>query len=229
MDIVLKRILHGGIAQRMLGGIIGVYLDAALRTSRWQIEADPETWTLLTGQAAIVVFWHEHLPAVPILWWRARRANPSISLNALISRHRDGRMIAGIMSHWGIGSIDGSSSKAGKTDKGGRAALRAMLGLLRDGKVVALTPDGPRGPRRVMQPGAAYLAGLSGVRVVPIAAVSHPGLRVASWDRMLLPLPFSRGSIRCGLPIVIDRHDEARGTEAIARALEALDPQGGRS
>jgi 3-deoxy-D-manno-octulosonic-acid transferase len=203
--------------------LVGWYLELALRTSRWRIEADPATWTLLTGQAAIVVFWHECLPAVPVLWWRARQDNPSISLNALISRHRDGRMIAAVMQRWGIGSIDGSSSKAGKSDKGGRAALRAMLVLLRQGKVVSLTPDGPRGPRRVMQPGTAYLAALSGVSVVPIAAICHPTWRVRSWDRMLLPLPFSRGRIVCGAPIHIGRHDHERGSAIIAEALDALD------
>ena len=208
---------------QLLSLLIGWYLDLALRTSRWSIEAEPATWTLLTRQAAIVVFWHECLPAVPVLWWRARRDNPSISLNALISRHRDGRMIAGVMRRWGIGSIDGSSSKAGKSDKGGRAALRAMLVLLRDGKVVSLTPDGPQGPRRVMQPGAAYLAALSGVSVVPIAAICRPAWRVRSWDRMLLPLPFSRGRLVCGSPIMIGRHDHELGSARIAEALDALD------
>ncbi len=212
----------------MMGRLIGLYLGIALRSSRWRIEADPATWALLTcqdRQTAIVVFWHEYLPVVPALWWRGRQDNPSLALNALISRHRDGRMIAGIMRRWGIGTVDGSSSKAGRRDKGGAAALRNMLVLLRAGQVVALTPDGPRGPRRVMQPGAAHLAAISGVPVVPIAAVYRPGWRIGSWDRMLLPLPFGRGTIRCGTPIAITRGDREAGSAIIAGALEALDKQ----
>ena len=216
---------HQGI-QRLAGSLIGLYLGAALRTSRWHIDADPATWALLTGQTgqpAIVVFWHEYLPGVPILWWRARRDNASLSLTALISRHRDGRMIAGIMRRWGVGSVDGSSTKAGKADKGGSSALRGMLALLSAGKIVALTPDGPRGPRRVMQPGTAQLAALSGAPVVPIAAICRPALRVASWDRMVVPLPFGRITIQCGTPIAVARRDRETGLAAIAAALDALD------
>ena len=223
---MLRRILRSQGIQHAVGRMIGLYLDLALRSSRWHIEADSATWALLTGQdrqTAIVVFWHEYLPMVPVLWWRGRQDNPSLSLNALISRHRDGRMIAGVMRRWGISSVDGSSSKAGRSDKGGAAALRSLLVLLRAGKIVALTPDGPRGPRRMMQPGAARLAAISGMPVVPIAAVCHPSWRIGSWDRMVLPLPFSRGTIRCGRPITITHGDREAGSAIIANALAALD------
>jgi lysophospholipid acyltransferase (LPLAT)-like uncharacterized protein len=107
--------------------------------------------------------------------------------------------------------------------------LRTLLDLLRAGKVVSLTPDGPRGPRRVMQPGTAQLAALSAVRVVPIAAICHPALRIRSWDRMIVPLPFSRCTIRCGRPIAIDRRDRESGSAIIADALNALDCPGRRA
>ncbi len=223
---MLRRIVRSQGMQHVIGRLIGLYLSFALRSSRWRVEADPITWALLTGQnqqTAIVVFWHEYLPAVPVLWWRGLQDNPSLSLNALISRHRDGRMIAGIMRRWDISSVDGSSSKAGRNDKGGAGALRSLLALLRAGKIVALTPDGPRGPRRVMQPGAAHLAAISGMPVVPIAAICHPGWRIRSWDRMLLPLPFSHGIIRCGIPVRIARRDQETGSARIAAALNALD------
>lgn len=76
-----------------------------------------------------------------------------------------------------------------------------------------------------MQPGAAHLAAISGVPVVPIAAVYRPGWRIGSWDRMLLPVPFGRGTIRCGTPIAITRGDREAGSALIADALEALDRQ----
>ena len=212
--------------------MIGLYLGFALRCSRWRIEADPATWRLLTGQAghgAIVVFWHEYLSAVPVLWWRARREQPTRALHALISRHRDGQMIAGIMRRWNIGIVEGSSAKAGKAEKGGAAAMRGLLRLLRRGDVVALTPDGPRGPKRAMQPGAAHLAAVSGIAVVPIAARLRPALRLRSWDRMLLPLPFSSGAILCGQPIAIARPEEAEGSLRVAAALRALDRAATRS
>ena len=76
-----------------------------------------------------------------------------------------------------------------------------------------------------MQPGAAHLAAISGVPVVPIAVVYHPCWRIGSWDRMLLPVPFGRGTIRCGMPLAITRGDREAGSASIASALEALDGQ----
>ena len=212
--------------RNILAHALGLYLDVALRTSRWRIDADSESWKLLTGQtgeAAIVIFWHEYLPVVPILWWRARRQNPTLSLNALVSRHRDGRMIAQVMQRWQIDSVEGSSARVGKSAKGGASGLRGLLRLLRAGRIVSLTPDGPRGPRRVMQPGAAQLAAISGVRVVPIAARLAPEPRARSWDRMVLPLPFSRGTILCGAPVAIERDAAEAGLQHLTQALQALD------
>ncbi|WP_428390192.1 lysophospholipid acyltransferase family protein [Lichenicoccus sp.] len=218
--------------RNVLAQVLGLYLDAALRTSRWEIDADPQSWKLLTGQtgeAAIVIFWHEYLPVVPILWWRARRQNPALSLNALVSRHRDGRMIAQVMRRWQIDSVAGSSARVGKPDKGGASGLRGLLRLLRAGRIVSLTPDGPRGPRRVMQPGAAQLAAISGVRVVPIAARLAPTPRARSWDRMVLPLPFSRVTILCGPPIAIPRDAAEAGLQHLTLALQALDQKANNS
>ena len=223
---MLKRFLRSRPARWLLCHLIGLYLELALRSSRWKIEADAATWSLLTGRSGstvIVVFWHEYLSLVPILWWRARRENPSLSLIALISRHRDGRMIADVMRRWDIGSVDGSSADRRRQNKGGTAALRRLLSLLGEHKVVCLTPDGPRGPRRVVQPGAAHLAAYSGVSVVPIAATCRPARRIGSWDRMMLPLPFSRGSILCGTPITVSQHDRQAASATIGDALDALD------
>lgn len=223
---MLKRLVRSEATQRALGCVIGLYLSAALRSSRWRIEADPATWSLLTGQGghtALVVFWHEHLAVVPILWWEVRRENPALSLNALISRNRDGRMIAAVMRRWDVASVHGSSTRIGKSNKGGSMALRSLASLLRNKQLVCLTPDGPRGPRRVMQPGAAHLAAVSGVPVVPVAAICWPALRAGSWDRMLLPLPFGRCIIRCGKPIAVDRRNWEASSAPIADALNALD------
>ncbi|WP_428377300.1 glycosyltransferase N-terminal domain-containing protein [Lichenicoccus sp.] len=205
---------------------IGLYLDLALRSTRWRLQADAETWALLTGRdgrTAIVVFWHEYLPLVTALWLLARRENPHLSLNVMISRHRDGRLIADVIRRWRINTVTGSSARAGKSEKGGAAALRHLLGLLRDGQVVTITPDGPRGPRRVTQPGSARLAALAGVPVVPIAVFCRPSRRLRSWDRMMLPLPFGRGTIRCGTPITVPRQGWHAGFDVIGRALDALD------
>ncbi|MCQ8239457.1 glycosyltransferase N-terminal domain-containing protein [Rhizosaccharibacter radicis] len=231
----LKRTLRSDAARALFTRTVGAYLGLALRTTRWRVEAHPEAWPLLTGatspggrrQTAVVAFWHEQLPLLPVLWWHARAVEPTLTLHVLISRHRDGRLIADIVRRWNILAIAGSSHRREKDgnaarDKGGGAAFRTLLGLLRGGGLVAITPDGPRGPRRELQDGVLRMAALSGVPVVPVAARSSPSWNTASWDRMRLPLPFGRGRLLCGAPMTVPRHGWEEAAGPLTRALEAL-------
>ncbi|MCQ8278470.1 DUF374 domain-containing protein [Acetobacteraceae bacterium KSS8] len=202
---MIGRTLRGDATYRLLGRAIGLYLGFALRTTRWRFDVPAESWPFLSGaegRTVILAFWHEFLPLAPALWMRARIVNPALRVSVLISRHRDGRMITDIIGRWGMGAVAGSSAKkSGGRDKGGMAAVRVLLDTLRDGSLVAITPDGPRGPRRALQPGTARLATLSGVPVIACAGITSAHRRLGSWDRMVLPLPFGRGVIRCSAPI----------------------------
>ncbi len=222
----MKRLLRSAPVRHGGGRLIGWYLRVALRTTRWTVEAPDEARRCLfapDGGGAIVAFWHEFLPLSPALLWHARRTRPSMAMTVLISRGRDGRLITDIVRRWQVGTVAGSSEhKPGVKAKGGAAALRGLLGRLRDGGLVTITPDGPRGPRRRLQPGVARLAALSQAPVFAAAACCRPGPRLGSWDRMRLPVPFGRGRIVCSGPLLV----EARGWEAalpaIAAALDAV-------
>lgn len=212
--------------QTLLGAtgvaVLRAYLAFTLRTTRWTVSISPEAMPFLIGQdgkTALVAFWHEILPLSPALWWWAEPQNPKLRLSVLISRNSDGRMIADIVAPWRIWSIAGSSDNKGKS-KGGASAFRRMRALLNRGQIVAITPDGPRGPRRVVQQGAVSLAGLTGLPVVPIGA-SCSGIRVKTWDRMLLPLPFGKGHLVCGSPLTLVRHAAGEA----ARLESALNEQ----
>ncbi len=227
---MLKRVLRSRIVRNGIGRLVGGYLSLALRTTRWTVEAPDEAWPFmlgLEGRTAIVAFWHEFLPLVPALWWHAKRASPALTMTVLISRHRDGQMITDIVRRWGVQTIAGSSERrrdAGARalrDKGGAAALRSLLGLLRDGSLVAITPDGPRGPRHRVQPGVARLAALSGAPVIAAAACCRPSFRLGSWDQMILPLPFGRGRVVCMAPITVPPRDWAAAVPSIAASLDA--------
>jgi lysophospholipid acyltransferase (LPLAT)-like uncharacterized protein len=99
------------------------------------------------------------------------------------------------MKCFGFGLVRGSSSK------GGAAALREMNRLLADGNDIAITPDGPRGPAEVAKIGVALSAKVSGRPVVPVAFSSTRSWSGTSWDRMLIPKPFSRGVFIIGEPV----------------------------
>ena len=215
---MLKRLLRGELAQGVLAWLLGAYLALALHSTRWTFLGDAHAAPVMRGEPMVVVFWHDCLPLVPPLWLRARRAAARLGvhsrLRVLVSRHRDGRLVGAVMRRFTLEAVYGSSSR------GGAAGLRACVAALAAGEHVALTPDGPRGPRRVAAPGVAQLAALTGVAVLPVAACSTRRLLLRrSWDRMMLPLPFGQGVIVCGAPVVVPRNGWAGALPAIEAGI----------
>jgi lysophospholipid acyltransferase (LPLAT)-like uncharacterized protein len=157
----------------------------------------------------LYALWHENflIPAV-------RFGNPGVS--ALVSRHADGQLLGRLLRATGMGVVLGSTSR------GGVAAVRE---LLRPGAGhLAVTPDGPRGPRRVAQPGVVYLASRTGMRVVPIGVGHRRPWRVRSWDSFAIPRPFSR--VRCvfGQPLTVPADLDPEGLAAhVSRVQAELD------
>jgi lysophospholipid acyltransferase (LPLAT)-like uncharacterized protein len=157
---------------------------------------------------------------MPALFLRARAATPGLRLHVLVSRSRDGRFIGDVIARFGLFLAYGSRARAG-VERGGAQGAMVLLAALQAGEQVAITPDGPRGPRRVAAPGVAQLAALAGVPVLPCAAFSARSKRLGSWDRMLVPLPYGRGVLVCGPAISVPREGAAAALPVIAAALDA--------
>lgn len=208
-----KRLIRHPLVQGMLARLVALYLRLVWATTRWTLVGE-EHARPLADRSMILAFWHERLP-LAALGWRllARRVPQSGGRRAqvLISRHRDGRLIAAAVRPFGIDVVHASSSK------GGAAGLRGLARILAQGGVAVITPDGPRGPARVAAPGVAQLAALTGVPVLPCAAASSRMRLAGSWDRMRFPLPFGRGVAVMGAPIMVPRE----GAEAALPAIEA--------
>lgn len=208
-----KRLIRHPLVQGMLARLVALYLRLVWATTRWTLVGE-EHARPLADRSMILAFWHERLP-LAALGWRllARRVPQSGGRRAqvLISRHRDGRLIAAAVRPFGIDVVHASSSK------GGAAGLRGLARILAQGGVAVITPDGPRGPARVAAPGVAQLAALTGVPVLPCAAASSRMRLAGSWDRMRFPLPFGRGVAVMGAPIMVPRD----GAEAALPAIEA--------
>jgi lysophospholipid acyltransferase (LPLAT)-like uncharacterized protein len=211
---MLARLLKNQKAQLAGAWLVGQYLEFSLRTTRWRVEGQNHLAPYLSDGAVIVAFWHERLPLMPALWVCAPDKNPARPLAALASRHRDGRFLGSLLGRFGVrivhGSTDQQAGQPGKRrrDRGGAAGMRALLAALADEYAVVMTPDGPRGPRRVAAPGVAQLGALSQAPVLPASGQVRWGFTLNSWDRMVLPLPFGRGVLVCGAPIHVPR-DEA--------------------
>ncbi|TDI42923.1 MAG: DUF374 domain-containing protein [Acidobacteria bacterium] len=159
------------------------------------------------GQNYIIAFWHGQLLMMTYCYTGQRMA-------ILISHHADGELIARTMNWLGYESVRGSSSR------GGRAALKALVSRLRSGWDIAFTPDGPRGPRWQAQPGVIQAARLCGVPIVPVAFSAHPARVFSSWDKFLLPYPFSRGVFTYGKPVYVARDSTREFQEASRLNLE---------
>ncbi len=211
----MKKFLQSTPVRAAIAWVAALYVTLVARSIRWRIEGVEHLALMAAETPVIVVFWHEALPSMPILWLRAKRAGMTRPAVVLASQHRDGQLIGRAVQHMGIGLVSGSSSR------GGAAGLRGLMKALAEGANVGLTPDGPRGPRRLCAPGVAQLAALSGRMVLPCGAATARARQLRSWDRMRFPLPFGRGVLVCGAPISVDRENWPDGVVTVTAALNA--------
>jgi lysophospholipid acyltransferase (LPLAT)-like uncharacterized protein len=174
-------------------GLLGTGAIAALMSGvRFETENEPEHGLRLNGRPLLGLCWHGHLL---VFAYHHRHAG----MATLISQSRDGEYIARVTQRWGYTLVRGSSSR------GGSSALREMVRVLRSGRSLAVTPDGPRGPRRRVKPGALLAARLSGVPVLPTAAAATRAWWLGGWDRFLVPKPLARVRLVYGTPRTIPR------------------------
>jgi lysophospholipid acyltransferase (LPLAT)-like uncharacterized protein len=175
---------------------------------RWHggayLQPDPRT-----RQKAIFVFWHERLLCFTYTHGRYHG-------RILVSRSRDGEVIARVASGLGFLPVRGSSRR------GGVEALRALLAEAGSGYDFGITPDGPVGPLHVFKVGAVYLASQSGLPIIPISVSYGRCWRLKSWDRFIVPRPFTWGVIHVGEAVTVPPELDAAGLEAWRARLEAI-------
>ena len=201
-----RRLLRHPAAQRLAKRLLVAYVRLVAGTTRWHVEGREHLETALKEDgSAVVCFWHGRLMLFPVDWpWPDRT-------HVLISAHRDGQIGGSIAEGFGLHTVSGS------TERGGALALRRLVRLVRAGDIVAITPDGPRGPRGVPHPGATALARLTRVRILPVSWSVRRRVLLRSWDRLLLPLPVNRGVYLFGEALPVSDDD------ALPRLQEALD------
>jgi lysophospholipid acyltransferase (LPLAT)-like uncharacterized protein len=151
----------------------------------------------------IFCLWHNRLAISMIVHRRHPR-----KLAALVSASKDGALLAAVLGRFGVAQIRGSSSR-----RGPQALLELTTHAAR-GYGLAVTPDGPKGPRYVVQQGVIALAQVTGLPIIPVTCNTQPKICLKSWDRFQIPLPFSRCDLILNEPIFVPREaDEARREE----------------
>ena len=160
------------------------------------------------GQRCIFALWHAQL--LPLAWTHRGRG-----VVVLVSRHRDGQLIARVIERLGFATSRGSSTR------GGEEGVMDMLRRAEDGDLLAITPDGPRGPAERLKPGLVYLASRSGLPIIPVAAAARSGWTLRSWDRFRIPRPFTRVVVAYGEPIAVPPGIDGEALESWRARVEA--------
>jgi lysophospholipid acyltransferase (LPLAT)-like uncharacterized protein len=197
-----------------LAAAVNRLLARAARVRRLHVERDVEA--IKTSTAVIYAFWHGRFWLLP-----KHLGHPGVTV--LVSRSTDGEIIARILNRLGHHSVRGSSSR------GGREALSGLVAVLEAGRPVAITPDGPRGPRQEAQMGAVALAARTGCPIVPVGVSARPNWTLGSWDRFQIPKPFARAVVVFGEPLRVPREGDLEPwRDRLQRALDSLQDEADR-
>ena len=202
---------HGRLAAFVIY-VVGRVMAASMRVT-WRDDSG-----LLTGdkpEPVIFCTWHNRL-ALSLMIFRdyVKARQPSRRLAALVSASKDGGLLAHVLGHFGVEAVRGSSSRRGAQ------ALLELTSCIERGSDVAITPDGPRGPCYVVQPGVLALAQLTGLPIVPVSYHAAWKKTLRSWDRFQVPLPFARCEIIFGEPVRIPREATDAERETLRVLLE---------
>ena len=184
-------------------------INALGHTLRWRVDGMHHLDAILaSGRQPVMGFWHGRI--LPATFYFRRRG-----IVVITSENFDGEWIARIIERFGYGTARGSTSRGG---------LKAMLRLKRDmerGRAAGFTLDGPRGPARVAQPGAVWLAKASGNPVLPFHLEASAHWTMGSWDRTQVPKPFSTVALAIGEPIAVPSDADDAQVERKRQELEA--------
>jgi hypothetical protein len=186
------------------------YVRFIAATTRWDRRNVRNFYDTLDRCGSVIfVAWHGRMPMLPYFWDRRK------TLKALVSPHRDGRMIVGLLKRFGIGHIDGSSNE----NAVGSAV--ALMHELNNDTTIAIIPDGPRGPSMTMSMSPIYYAQKTGKPVIGVTyAVARSKVLTRCWDQMLVPFPFQKGICAVTEPMFVPQTASRDEMENYRRRFE---------
>ena len=187
---------HSGIVSS-LSGFLYFYARFVGMTTRWHIEGWTEALENARRQGIILVIWHGRALMMPGF------KPKDVPVTALASPHRDGRLIAGLLHKFDIKTIDGSSNENAANT------------------TICIIPDGPRGPRMRMSRSPIYYAWKTGKPIICGAySIENSFIVEKAWDKMMIPLPFSRGVSKTSRPIYVPTDTPEKELESYRQQLE---------
>ena len=208
---------RANLGQRIVARAVYLAIRGVSTTLRWRLRKGAETRIARMPPRVVFAIWHNRLALCLEVHDRFARPHPKDRrLAAIVSASRDGGLLARILELFDVQPARGSSSRRGPQ------ALRELVTRAEMGFDLAVTPDGPRGPRYVVQDGVIAAAQLTGLPIVPVSYQLRWKLRLGSWDGFLVPLPFSRCEVDFEEPIIVPRDVDDAQREFLRQRLERL-------
>jgi len=200
--------------ERLLALVGSIILKALFLTIRLRLDDRCGISRNAFPEPALLCFWHNRILGITCAFHRFYPKKLRRGVTVLTSPSRDGEILSQLVAAFGMGSVRGSSSRRGSR------ALLELVRLIREGGDIAITPDGPRGPRYSLGPGVILLAQSTGAAIVPIHASCSRSFRMKTWDGFIIPLPFSTISVTVGERIKIPNNLDEAGFEQARKNLE---------
>jgi lysophospholipid acyltransferase (LPLAT)-like uncharacterized protein len=201
--------------KRLLASLIYGLIRAVAFTIRFRYVDRTGLFEKDPPQPAIFLIWHNRLALSLMLYLKLpRKRQPSRRMAAIVSASRDGAVVAHILELFGVQPVRGSTSRRGPQ------ALLELTSWAERGYDLAFTPDGPRGPCHVVQPGAIALAQVTGLPIVPACYHLNWKIRAKSWDRFQIPLPFARLDFTFDTLVYVPRGADDAQREQCRRLVE---------
>jgi lysophospholipid acyltransferase (LPLAT)-like uncharacterized protein len=198
MKRFLKKFLRSNWGQDILSFIGYSYIQLVYRTSSWKyINKNVIETYISSGKPFIICFWHGRLMMLPLGWqW-------SQPFKILISTHRDGALITKVLKYFSIGCIEGS------TTRGGTKASLQIIQSFKEGTIIGITPDGPKGPVCTVSAGTVSLAKWVQADLIPVSYATQRRRILKTWDKFHFSLPFTKGVFVVGSPVPYPQEDES--------------------
>ena len=194
MRKTFRKIRHSEKFLGIISFLLSTYLKFVYKTTRWQYIGKESFINHIKESPTIVCFWHNRVTMIPFMWqWQYKK------IVALISSSPIGTITTKAFRRFNIDSVKGSSNRDPI------ASYRELLKEIQKGSVIGIIPDGPRGPALKAKTGFVHLASKSGASITPITFAISRYKILNTWDKMMIPLPFSRGIFIYGSQIRIPK------------------------
>lgn len=215
----MKRLFRTPWIQSFVAWAVSLYLGATLATMRWRFEnRGPADAAVASPMGIIGCFWHGRI-SLAIVCRRVLKRKPR---RVLISPSPDGEFITKVVGRLDFPALRGTAALTDiRRMRKGAATFRTALRFLEDGGVIAITPDGPRGPAQQMPSGPVMLARMRETPVFLFGLAAQPAMTLRSWDRARIPLPFAKGCVVFDGPLTAPRDADEAAVETIRAEWQA--------